>query len=58
MDAATPLEGACSCGRNHYFIYIPASHHLQVTVDDSGNGELPSFEERREPFTRLTITGL
>lgn len=36
MDLATPLEGGCSCGRNHYLIYTstPASQHLHVTVDD------------------------
>ncbi|KAF6234983.1 hypothetical protein HO173_006913 [Letharia columbiana] len=36
MDERTPLSGACSCGRNHYFIQVPSNslENLQVLYDD------------------------
>jgi len=37
MDSMHPLRGACSCGRNQYFVHFssPASEHLQVFFDDT-----------------------
>lgn len=36
MDERTLLRGACSCGRNHYFIQVPSNtlENLQVLYDD------------------------
>ena len=35
MDERTPLSGACSCGRNHYFIQVPSNlEDIQVLYDD------------------------
>ena len=36
MDEGTVLGGACSCGRNHYFIQVPSNPEetLQVLYDD------------------------
>ncbi|KAG6999595.1 hypothetical protein G7Y79_00033g067830 [Physcia stellaris] len=56
MDPDTLLEGACSCGRNHYIIHTPppVSRHLQVVVDDSaGNGYPLSI---RIPLSHLQST--
>ena len=36
MDESIPLIGACSCGRNHYFIQVLSNpqENLQVLYDD------------------------
>ena len=36
MDQSEALIGACSCGRNHYFIQVPSNteENLQVLYDD------------------------
>ena len=57
MDSEVPLEGACSCGRNHYFIYIsssPANRHLQIVVDDRVRDGQSKISEYHEGFTELT----
>lgn len=45
MDERTPLSGACSCGRNHYFIQVPSNslENLQVLYDDRAEHSMLSL---------------
>ena len=43
MDESSPLIGACSCGRNHYFIQVLSNtqENLQVLYDDRAEHGIP-----------------
>lgn len=52
MDPNVPLEGACSCGRNHYLIHTssPVSRHLQVVVDDRARDSRLNLHHSRNKY--------
>lgn len=54
MDERTPLSGACSCGRNHYFIQVPSKplETLQVLYDDRAEHTL----SLRVPLAQIQST--
>ena len=46
MEEGTPLDGSCSCGRNHYVIYAPPNPlgSLQLLYDERAEHGQPLYQ--------------